>query len=172
MFSFLKNTTLEKEVAELPDDARVWIYQSNRQFTSKEVQEIESLGNQFVSGWEAHGKPLTSTFQVVYSRFIIIGTDENKGVATGCSIDSSVQLIQSIEKRYGVDLMDKMMIGFRDQQNEIDMLPLNEFGAELKSGRLTGETIVFNNIINSWGDLKDKWEVPIKNSWHKQLMES
>ena len=172
MFSFLKNKTIKKEVTDLPDDARVWIYQSNRQFTKGEAQEIESIGNRFVSSWEAHGKPLTSMFKVVYNRFIFIGTDENKGVATGCSIDSSVQLIKSIEKMYDVDLMDKMLIGFRDLRNDIQTLPLSEFGAELNRGKLNGETIVFNNVINSWGDIKNKWEVPIKNSWHKQLMES
>jgi hypothetical protein len=34
-------------------------------------------------------------------------------MATGCSIDKSVQFIQSLEKKYDVDLLDKMNVTFK-----------------------------------------------------------
>jgi hypothetical protein len=33
--------------------------------------------------------------------------------ATGCSIDSSVEFIQSLEQKYSVDLLDKMNVTFK-----------------------------------------------------------
>jgi hypothetical protein len=33
--------------------------------------------------------------------------------ATGCSIDASVEFIQSLEQKYKVDLLDKMNVTFK-----------------------------------------------------------
>ena len=43
----------------LPDDSRVWIYQCNRSFNSIESELITSKVIDFISNWEAHGKPLS-----------------------------------------------------------------------------------------------------------------
>lgn len=155
---------------ELPSDARVWIYQSNRPFSEHEKNEVEKEGKAFVSQWQAHGKDLTADFKVLYNRFIIIGVDEGMGAASGCSIDSSVGFIKGLEQKYNIDLLDKMNIAFKNDSNQIETLHLSEFRALLDSGDLNGDTIVYNNLINSWGDLKTKWEVPVEESWHKQLL--
>ena len=45
---------------ELPDSARIWIYQSNRNFTEEELKEINDLLTQFLTEWTAHGAALRS----------------------------------------------------------------------------------------------------------------
>jgi hypothetical protein len=47
------------------------------------------------------------------NRFIIITVNQDVQPATGCSIDSSVEFIQSLEQKYSVDLLDKMNVTFK-----------------------------------------------------------
>ncbi|MGB5646137.1 MAG: ABC transporter ATPase, partial [Muriicola sp.] len=98
---------------ELPDSARIWIYQSNRNFTEEELKEINDLLTQFLTEWTAHGAALKAAFEIRYNRFIVIGLDQSYAAASGCSIDTSVHFIQGLEKRYGVELMDRMNVSFK-----------------------------------------------------------
>jgi hypothetical protein len=50
---------------------------------------------------------LESSYELKYNRFIIIAVNQDVQPATGCSIDSSVEFIQSLEQKYNVDLLDK-----------------------------------------------------------------
>ena len=94
----------------LPDTARVWIYQANRSFTEAEIEEIEQGLEEFITQWTAHGAQLQAGFVTRYKRFIIIGLDQSHASASGCSIDASVHFIQALEKKYGVDLLDRMNV--------------------------------------------------------------
>ena len=38
----------------LPNDSRLWIYQSNREFTPIELEEVETLTKKFLKNWQAH----------------------------------------------------------------------------------------------------------------------
>ena len=99
--------------SELPEDARIWIYQSNRPFTNEEAAAVKAAGEAFLSGWTAHGNDLHSGVDMPYNRFIIFGLDWQQGGASGCSIDSSVRFIQSLETQYQVDLLDKMNVTYK-----------------------------------------------------------
>ncbi len=42
----------------LPDESRIWIYQSSRKFQENEIALITNRLEQFIAQWAAHGKPL------------------------------------------------------------------------------------------------------------------
>ncbi len=172
MLSIFKKKSNSMPVQEItmPDHARIWIYQADRKLTDSEMEKIKVLGDAFVSQWQTHGKSLASSFAIEHQQFLIIAVDEEQVAASGCSIDASVGFIKSIEEQFSLDLMDKMKIAYRDTNNNIEIIPLSEFQDQLSSGMLNAETIVFNNLVNCWGDLKSNWEVAVKNSWHKQLI--
>ena len=153
----------------LPDSARVWIYQSDREFTEEEVIQISQKAVEFINGWTRHGDSLKGSFTVKYNQFIVIGLDESFNNASGCSIDASVRFIQELEQVLKVDLMDKMNVSFKDGDN-INIVKLPDFQrfAELK--KITSETIVFNNMVNTKSDFENKWEVPAKDSWHSRFL--
>ncbi|MEL6976420.1 MAG: ABC transporter ATPase, partial [Bacteroidota bacterium] len=71
----------------LPDESRVWIYQSNRSFTEAEITEIKEGLAQFLTQWTAHGSELKAGFTIKYKRFIVIALDQSLAGASGCSID-------------------------------------------------------------------------------------
>jgi hypothetical protein len=88
------------------------IYQSNRKFSDAEFSEIETALQSFLEGC-SHGTSLESSYQLKYNRFIILAVNQDVQAATGCSIDSSVEFIQSLEQKYSVDLLDKMNVTFK-----------------------------------------------------------
>ncbi|WP_374504996.1 ABC transporter ATPase [Flavobacterium sp.] len=152
----------------LPEESRIWIYQSNRKFSDEEITEIESDLQEFLQNWAAHGTSLESSYQLKYNRFIIIAVNQEVQSATGCSIDASVEFIQSLEKRYNVDLLDKMNVTFKLGEH-IAHKPLIDFKKMVKDKAVTESTIVFNNLINTIQEFNESWEVPAADSWHSRF---
>lgn len=153
---------------ELPDNARIWVYQSNRPFNENEKSEIELKLNNFLSQWTAHGSDLNAGFTIEYNRFIVIGLDQDAHNATGCSIDASVHFIQQLEQEYNVDLLDKMNVSYK-QGEFIAYKTLLDFKKMAKEKAVSPNTIVFNNLVNDLSEFKEFWEVPAKESWHNRF---
>jgi hypothetical protein len=73
---------------ELPDQARIWIYPSNRPFTEEELERVIPSLDHFVANWAAHGTPVKRPpYTLPYRRFIVLGVDQDIQKASGCSID-------------------------------------------------------------------------------------
>jgi hypothetical protein len=152
----------------LPEESKIWIYQSNRKFSDAEFSEIESALQVFIQNWTAHGTGLEASYQLKYNRFIIIAVNQAVQQATGCSIDASVQFIQDLEKKYEVDLLDKMNVTFKLGEH-IAHKPLIEFKKMAKEKAVSGNTIVFNNLVNNIAEYNESWEVPAEDSWHSRF---
>ncbi|MHC5202264.1 ABC transporter ATPase [Myroides sp. LJL119] len=150
---------------EMPDHSKVWIYQSNRKFSDQEVVEIQEIMKDFVENWVAHATPLQASFEVRYNRFIVLAVDQDIHPASGCSVDASVRVIQDIEAKFNVDLLDKMNVTYKTGEF-ITFKTLLEFKQLAKSKAVSGNTIVFNNLVNDLGEYREYWEVPAQESWH------
>lgn len=153
----------------LPDESRVWIYQANRSFTDEELNEISRKLETFITQWTAHGADLQAGYTIQYKRFIVIALDQNRNAATGCSIDASVHFIQQLEQDYGVDLMDKMNVSYK-QGDFVAYKPLLDFKQMAKDKAVSKNTIVFNNLVNNIAEFKENWEVPASESWHSRFI--
>ena len=125
----------------LPEESKIWIYQSNRKFSDEEIQEIEKDLTSFLENWTAHGQHLEASFVTRYNRFIIIAVNQEVQAATGCSIDASVQFIQNLEQKYNVDLLDKMNVTFK-VGDHVAFKPLIEFKKMAKE-KAVSETLYF-----------------------------
>ncbi len=152
---------------EMPDTSRVWIYQSESKFTIPQIAEIENRGKSFCEAWEAHGNPLKSSIKVLHNQFIVIAVDEHYSSPTGCSIDKSVALIQSLESSLGISLFNRTNIAFLDE-SEVFIKPLQGIKNEISAGVINQETVTFNNLVQNLGELKEKWQVPVGDSWLKR----
>lgn len=156
------------EFDKMPDTSRIWIYQSNREFSSEEVNVITLNAKNFIENWTRHGDDLKGSFTMVYNRFVIIAVDENFANVSGCSIDASVRFIQQIQSELNVDLLNKLHIAFKTN-DDVNSVSLNDFRSFIASDKITQDTIVFNNLVNTKADFESKWEVPAKESWHQRL---
>mgnify|MGYP001165596257 FL=1 len=153
----------------LPSHARVWVYQSSRVFTASENEEISAILTTFLSNWATHGTPLKTAFELRHNQFIVIGLDEEVKGASGCSIDASVHMIQSLESKYGLELLDKMNVCYRED-TEIAYTPLKEFRKLAKTPKVSPDTIVFNNLVVDKAEYESHWEVPAYDSWHSRFI--
>ncbi|MEL6304543.1 MAG: ABC transporter ATPase [Bacteroidota bacterium] len=153
----------------LPDESRVWIYQSNRSFTEAEITEIKEGLAQFLTQWTAHGSELKVGFTIKYKRFIVIALDQSLAGASGCSIDASVRFIQEIEKNYNVVLLDRMNVSYK-QGEYIAYKTLQDFKKMAKDRAISKNTIVFNNLVTNKLEFMEHWEVPASESWHSRFL--
>lgn len=153
---------------ELPDYSRVWVYQANRSFSEKELEELNEKLEKFIEAWTAHGADLKASFDIKYKRFITIGLDQQMNAATGCSIDASVRFIQELEKEYDVDLLDKMNVSYK-QGEFVAYKNLMDFKKMAKNKSVSPNTVVFNNLVTNKAEYISDWEVPASESWHKRF---
>ena len=157
-----------KPFIELSEESKIWIYQSNRKFSDDEFSEIEKDLKFFLENWSAHGTSLECGYELKYNRFIIIAVDQENQAATGCSIDASVQFIQSLEAKYSVDLLDKMNVTFKNGEH-IAHKSLIDFKKMAKDKAVTENTIVFNNLVNNIEEYNESWETIVSESWHSRF---
>jgi hypothetical protein len=160
MFTHYKN---------LPNNSRVWIYQSDREFTAKEVEFISEKAEAFINQWTRHGDDLKGSFTIKYNQFLVLAVDESFNNVSGCSIDSSVRFVQGLQAELKLDLMDKMNISFKDNET-INIVKLPIFQCYAKAKKITASTIVFNNMIATKEDFENHWEVAASKSWHKRFL--
>ena len=156
------------EFDQLPDTARVWIYQAERRFSKEELPRLKTGLEEFLRQWTAHGAELKAAYQLPYDRFIVIGLDQDLNSASGCSIDASVHFIQQIEQEFGLNLLDRMNVTFR-QGEYFAYKPLNEFRKMAKSRSVSPKTIVFNNLVTNKYEYQQDWEIAASESWHSRF---
>ena len=149
--------------------SRIWIYQSNRGFSDNEVVEISTKIESFIANWKRHGDDLKASYQLKYNQFIIVAVDEDYKEVSGCSIDSSVNLIKQLESEFDLDLTNRLNVSFKDNNN-INIVSLAEFQNYVKQHKITSNTVVFNNMISTKADLIENWEVAVDKSWHKRFL--
>ena len=145
-------------------DSRVWIYQSNRTFTSAEATEIKLVLNEFASNWTSHGAKVKGFGTVLLDTFILFLADESATGVSGCSTDSSVKLVKEIEKKYEVDLFNRQTMAFWVNEDIIH-IPLSELKNALDNEIISPETLYFNNTILSKKEFEKNWLIELKNSW-------
>lgn len=154
---------------EMPLQTRVWIYQSNKWFNDDEVSQIEQKLTQFLENWNNHGEGLKGSFTIKYNQFIILAVDEGHKEASGCSIDSSVRVIKDIEQTFNADLMNKLLVSFKIDDN-INVVSLQDFKMYASQHKITKDTIVFNNLVNTIADFNSNWEIKASESWHARFL--
>jgi hypothetical protein len=154
--------------AHLPEDfsgsSRVWIYQSSRLFFISEALEMEELLNDFVTNWKSHGKPVKGFANLFFGQFMVLIADETATGVSGCSTDSSVHLIKSIEEKYKVQMFDRQNLAFVVKE-KIQSLPLSQLDYAFKNSFINADTLYFNNTVLTKKEMIEKWIIPVKDSW-------
>jgi len=145
-------------------DSRVWIYQASRLFMLSEALQIEELLESFVKDWKSHGTPVKGYANLFYGQFIVLMADESATGVSGCSTDSSVRLIKEIEQRFGVAMFDRLNLAFH-VKDKVQMVPMAQLSYALENGFLNGDSLYFNNTVQTKDELAEKWLVPLKESW-------
>jgi hypothetical protein len=153
----------------ISDDAKVWIYPSNRKFYPQEIDEIEQKIKTFVENWKSVDENFKVSYRFLYNRFIILVADDSETSLTNADIDASVSFILQLQETYKVELLDKMNACFK-QGEYVQYKELKDFKKLLKNKAVTAKTIIFDNLVNNKEDLESFWEIAIEDSWYNRYL--
>jgi hypothetical protein len=158
-----------RTIADMPDHARVWIYKTPRPLGQAEQKLVRERGAAFTGTWAAHGHPLDACVEVIHDRFVVLAVDEVQARASGCSIDKSVGFIKQLELDLNLMLTDRMLVIF-DREDKIMSCRLQELPDLLARSVITGETMIYDDLVATAADLRNSFHVPLKDSWLKRYL--
>ncbi|MFI5149105.1 MAG: ABC transporter ATPase [Bacteroidia bacterium] len=153
----------------LRPESRIWIFQSRTTLTSEILAGIAERARAFIAQWKSHGADVAAGFTLAYNHFLIVALDEAVTSAGGCSIDTLLKFVQGLEKEFGLSLLDRMNIAW-EQDGQVHTAGMGAFEELLDTGKLSGQTLVFNNLVKTKADLIGNWKIPLLKSWHSRLM--
>ena len=148
----------------IPDDSRVWIYQSNRDFSDSEIKIINNKTALFLDNWKAHGNELQASYLIKERRFLVIAVNEEFNSIGGCSIDYSLQLVNDISTTINLDLLDRLSVNYISE-NKIKSISLRDLKNKIKNRSFSPETIIFNTTVKTKKELSSDFELKISSSW-------
>ncbi len=145
-------------------DSKVWIYQSNRPFGEKEIVEINEQLHNFYTQWTSHGAEVKGWAKLLFGQFVVVLADESRSGVSGCSTDSMVRIMKSLERQYSVDLFDRLTITFL-VDGKPQPLPMQQVKYALQKGYIETDTLLFNNLVDTKQKLEEEWLIPLSKSW-------
>jgi len=149
----------------LSDEARLWIYGFPEKLKQDELLLVRNHLDDFIDNWESHGKPVRGEYELLYDQFILIATEDDP---SGCSIDSSVNMLKTLNDRHGLNALTAHLVFFRHEKG-IRSLERTDFQRLLQQGFLDDNTIVFNTTLTRVGALRNgELEIPFNSSWQRK----
>ena len=154
----------------LPDDSRVWVFGSDVAVTGDAEKTLLAEADSFLGSWAAHGTPLTCSRSWKDSRFLTIAADQSTAGASGCSIDGLFRTLKALGPRIGANLVNSGRIYYRDAGGKVVEVSRERFTELGAAGALSPTTPVFDTTVQTLGDWRAKFERPLAESWHAQLL--
>ena len=153
----------------MPKSSRVWIYQSNRSLSEREVNIISESLMLFCDQWTTHGTPLQTSFSIDHNRFIVLVANEDASAPSGCSIDGSVRVLKTLEHQLLVDFFNREEVAFLDRE-DIITYPLKNLKKIFAEGILHENSIALNTLVQSLGEWMNNSRVKVGESWLKRYI--
>lgn len=150
--------------SDLPDSARIWIYQADRPLTTAEVAAVQPALHHFADEWTSHGRNLQASAEIFHQQFLIIGLDEAVADASGCSIDASVRFVRGVEDALGVSLLEKSRMAFL-VNGQVELLDRRELKAAVADGRLESSTPYFDATVARKAELQTSFPAAANQTW-------
>ena len=154
---------------EIPNWGKLWVFPSNRKFYPQEISELKEQIEAFLNNWTHNGEGLNCAYQLKYDRFIIVTVDDSKISLSLEAHDKLVTLIQNLENKLKVILLDKINVCYK-QGEFVQYKDLKEFKQLIKNKGVSEKTIVFDNMITTKAALEQDWEINIMDSWLGRLL--
>ncbi len=159
---------MRRDLIALPEDSKVWVYQANKALSDEISQLIKADLYDFSMSWSSHGKELDSYSHLFHYQFVVMVAD-GSNLPSGCSIDSSVHFLEALGKKYEVDFFDRMTFAYM-VDDHVKFVKSSEFPDYYSSNKITDETLMFDNLVDSKSKFIEGWIKPLKDSWHTKFI--
>jgi hypothetical protein len=158
------------EFEQLPDDARTWVFGSDRTLDESTSEILLREVDHFLSAWNAHGAPLTVARDWRHGRFLTVAVDQSTAGASGCSIDGLFRSLKSLGPRLGASLVTSGLIFYRDANEAIQSVDRERFTELSAKGIVNPDTEVFDPTVVTLGEWRARFELAAAQSWHAGLL--
>lgn len=142
---------------------RAWAYIISKELSAEQIQQIKTEGHEFVNAWTAHENKLSGSFDIFENRIIVVQVNEDVNAASGCSIDKLTRFVKDTEKKYSMELMNRLLVALKIN-NSLQIFHSSKIKELLQNNTIDENTIVYNTSINNTRDLAN-WEQPLKETW-------
>jgi hypothetical protein len=151
----------------IADEARVWVYQSNRGLTPNEKSLIINYLEAELAAWQAHQQPLQAAVEVFDECFVVLAVDEQYESPSGCAIDKSVHWFQTLGQRLGLDFLDRSVKIINNHQQVVSV-PINQIKTAVANGTITADTLIVNTLAKTKADWTHHRLQPAAEGWLKR----
>lgn len=148
----------------LADNARVWLYAANRPLTDAEVSSVNTILDRFCDEWAAHGAKLDCGFQVLYHQIIVLAVDEASAAASGCSIDTSVQVFREIDAQLDIDLFNRLR-SYAVDGNRLRTMQPHEVKSAVADKQLQPQSEFIDMLVTTKADVMNQLRKPMSQTW-------
>lgn len=153
-----------------PENARLWVYAADRSLTADEQDAIQQSLANFFDQWKSHGRVVEGASTFVENRFLLVAGYVPDNNISGCGIDSSVNTVDTVAKRFNVNWLSALHVFFRSPDGDVQAVKRPEFRQLVKEGVVDQTTPVFDISLETIGDLRNKgFGQPAAESWHSQV---
>jgi hypothetical protein len=158
-----------RDFAELPDDARCWVFAADRPLDASAANQLLALTDDYLAQWRAHGAPLASARDWRDDHFLAVAVDERAAGASGCSVDALFRSLKSAEPMLGATFVSGSTIFWRGSDGRVMATPRVEFVDMLGHGAIGDDTPVFDPTLTTVGQWRSAFERPLLGSWQGRL---
>ncbi|MEM9545301.1 MAG: hypothetical protein AAGA77_04975 [Bacteroidota bacterium] len=153
----------------LDNSSKVWIYQSDKEFSYDELDAAREDIFHFLNDWTAHAKELACYGNIFHRRFLAFFVDETNSYASGCSIDKSVKFVEYLGDKFQKDFFDRMTYAYMED-DEIFTIHHTELSNAYQGKQVNDNTLFFDNLVKTKGEFLKGWIKPLKTSWHTRFL--
>jgi hypothetical protein len=151
---------------EMPDQARIWVYQASRSLQASEIDQITQTITEACHAWEAHGAPLQAFFEIRYEQVIIVAVNEAMNAASGCSIDASTRWFKSLGESFQVDFFNRDLAVVRNEQ--VALFGLGQLKSSVEAGNLHPSDQIITPLLQTVKQYRDAWTSKAEESYLKR----
>ncbi len=151
------------EFKDLPANARVWLYQAERNLTEEEQTRVQSFLTSAVDSWVTHGMPMKGSVKIFFNRLIVIAADTGFQQPSGCSIDASTGWLQELGKETGINFFDRSIGYFEDER--LCFFSVFEAKKQVNAGLVQPHTRVINLQAATAHEVENALIIPASESF-------
>ncbi len=150
-------------------ETRVWVFGSSKPISAGDPILVGRL-KRFFSQWQSHGEAVSGRWRILYDRFLVVLREPEGAQVSGCSIDSMMGEVKTLESELGTSLLDSSRIFYRSDSGKVEAATRQEFKALAAAGGITPDTEVFDTTLTQLSDLEiGVFSKPVRESWHMRL---
>jgi len=156
----------------LPDNARVWIYVSDRHLSASEQDRLLESLRPFLAQWTSHSRRVIGEALILDERFLVVAATLEEGDISGCGIDKSTHAVEEAGQALGITWMSGLTLLYRDQAGVVQAVSRPEFRDLVRRGVVDADTRVFDTSLTTLAELRNgNLEKPAGASWHSRTFQ-